>query len=82
MSKHEIELQELLTFFKTAKYPEVPFELNKYLKVSDVDSLIRKCVSDISNYKGSEIVLDSLFKHLRELKEIAVKKAGKEAEKN
>lgn len=73
MTKHEQELKELLEFFKTVKYPEVPFHLNKYLKVYDVDSLIRKSVSDIETFKGPDLVLDSLFKHLRELKEICLK---------
>lgn len=75
MSKHEIELQELLSFFKTAKFPNVPFKLNAYLEVHNVDSVINKSVNDIQNYKGSEIVLDSLFKHLRELKAIIDKLA-------
>lgn len=68
MNDLDKELQELLTFFKTAKYPEVPFMLNKYLQIHNVDSLIAKAVSDIDHHKGSDLVRDSLFKHLRELK--------------
>ena len=73
MAKHDQELQELMAFFKTAKYPKTPFFLNKYLNVHDVESLIRKSVSDIENFKGPEMVMDSLFKHLRELKERCLK---------
>ena len=73
MSKHDEELKELLEFFKTAKYPEVPFWLNKYMKIYSVDGIINKSVNDIRGYKGSEVVLDSLFRHLREMKELCLK---------
>jgi len=71
MSKHDEELKEMLEFFKTAKFPETPFKLNAYLEVHNINGIIEKTVADIQNYKGSEVVLDSLFKHLRELKAIA-----------
>ena len=73
MIKHDEELQELLEFFKTAKFPEVPFHLNKYMIITSPEGLINKSVKDIKGYKGSEVVLDSLFKHLRELKELCLK---------
>ena len=75
MSKHYEELIELLEFFKTAKFPKTPFYLNKYMSVVSVDGVINKTVADIKGYKGSEVVLDSLFKHLRELKDICLKEA-------
>lgn len=77
MTSHDQELKELLEFFKTAKFPELPFPLNKYIIVTNVDGVINKSVSDIQNYKGSEVVLDSLFKHLRELKELCLKEVEK-----
>lgn len=73
MINHKQELEELLAFFETAKYPDTPFFLNKYLEVHNVESLIRKSVGDIETFKGPEPVLDSLFRHLRELKEICLK---------
>jgi len=73
MSKHDEELKGLTEFFKTAKFPPVPFQLNKYIFVSNVEGLIAKSVSDIKGYRGSEVVLDSLFNHLRQLKELALK---------
>lgn len=73
MSKHDEELKDLLEFFKTAKFPQTPFHLNKYMNVVNVDGIINKTVGDIRGYKGSEMVLDSLFKHLRELKELCLK---------
>ncbi|SEI69858.1 hypothetical protein SAMN04487995_1765 [Dyadobacter koreensis] len=75
MSTHDEELKELLEFFKTAKYPTIPFRLNKYIIVHNVDGVIAKSVSDIKGYNGSEKVLDSLFKHLREVKELCLKEA-------
>ena len=72
MSKHDEELKELLEFFKTAKFPQTPFQLNKYMFVDNVDGIINKSVNDIRGYRGSEVVLDSLFKHLRELKELCL----------
>ncbi|WP_409014989.1 DUF6965 family protein [Dyadobacter sp. CY345] len=69
MNDHDLELQELLHYFKTAKFPETPFKLNRYITiVSDPDKFINSKVAEIRRYKGSVVVLDSLFKHLRELK--------------
>ena len=73
MTKHEQELKELIEFFKTAKFPKTPFPLNKYIIVERTESMINKCIIDIKSFKGPELVLDSLFKHLRELKEICLK---------
>ncbi|SEI39214.1 hypothetical protein SAMN04487995_0332 [Dyadobacter koreensis] len=71
MNATETELQELLTFFKTAKLPQVPFKLNKYITVvNDVQRFIDSEARAIRDYRGSEIVHDSLLKHLRELKGI------------
>lgn len=72
MSNHDIELQDLLQHFKTAKFPQTPFQLNKYMVVYHVDGLINKSVSAIKGYKGSTVALDSLFKHLRELKALTL----------
>jgi len=78
MSTTETELQELLTFFKNAKLPQTPFKLNKYMTVvNDVHKFIDSEARAVKDYRGSEIVHDSLLKHLRELKEIVQK--GSEA---
>jgi hypothetical protein len=69
MTNHDQELTDLLEFFKTAKFPQYPFFINKYIQVWNVDGLINKSVSDITSYKGSEVVKDSLFNHLRALKQ-------------
>ena len=71
MSTTETELQELLTFFKNAKLPQPPFKLNKYMTVvNDVHKFIDSEARAVKDYRGSEIVHDSLLKHLRELKGI------------
>jgi len=71
MNKALTELQELLTFFETAKLPQVPFKLNKYITVvNDVHKFIDSEARAVKDYRGSEIVHDSLLKHLRELKGI------------
>ncbi|MCF2443280.1 hypothetical protein L0657_04870 [Dyadobacter sp. CY345] len=77
MSKTLTELQELLTFFEPAKLPQVPFKLNKYIVVvNDVHKFIESSARKVQKHKGSEIVHDSLLKHLRELKEIVEKEYG------
>lgn len=73
MSNHAEELKELLEFFETAKFPKTPFPLNKHLIVERVEGLINKSVSDIKTHKGSELVLDSLFTNLRDLKQVCLK---------
>ena len=74
MNATETELQELLTFFKTAKLPQVPFKLNKYMTVvNDLHKFIDSEARAVKGYRGSEIVHDSLLKHLRELMEIVKK---------
>jgi hypothetical protein len=67
--KHEDELTELYEFFQTAKFPEIPFHLNKYLTVvGDPKAMVEMDIDGIRGYEGSDNVRDSLFKHLRELK--------------
>lgn len=71
MTKHEQEIIELKDFFEKAQFPKTPFKLNKYMSITGdpqvmVDGEIRK----IGRYVGSDIVLDSLFVHLRQFKEL------------
>ena len=69
MTPHEQELLNLHDFFKEAKFPDVPFKLNKYIIITSHPSLmIEMQIKAIERYKGSDLVRDSLFKHLRELK--------------
>jgi hypothetical protein len=73
MNKYEIELQELLVFFEDAKFPDLPFKLNGYMTLVGVEKFIEGEANQIRGYKGSDVVHDSLMKHLRELKEIVLK---------
>ena len=69
IQEHEQELADLATFFQTATFPQIPFALNKYISItSDPRILIEMKISSIQRYKGNDVVRDSLFKHLRELK--------------
>ena len=68
MNKFEQELSDLEGFFKTAQLPAEPCELNKYMKVYDIKLLIMSEAQKIRRYEGSDLVKDSLFRHLRELK--------------
>jgi len=69
--EHEQELADLFTYFETAKFPQAPFRLNKYMTiVSDPKIFIRAEIHSIERYKGSDEVRDSLFQHLRGLKAI------------
>lgn len=71
IQEHEQELADLAIFFKTATFPQTPFTLNKYITLTgDPRVMIEMKISSIQRYKGNEVVRDSLFKHLRELKAI------------
>ena len=79
MTRHELELSELRNFFEKATFPAIPFRLNKYMTVSgDPKLFLSGQFLNIERYNGSEKVLDSLFVHLRELKEIIEKQHGNE----
>jgi hypothetical protein len=73
MNKYEIELHELLVFFEGAKFPDLPFRLNGYMTLVGVEKFIEGEANQIRGYKGSNVVHDSLMKHLRELKEVVLK---------
>jgi len=68
--EHEQELADLYTFFQTPKFPQMPLRLNKYMTLSDPNLFLQMEVMRIEKYQGSDIVRDSLFKHMRELKAI------------
>lgn len=77
IAEHEQELADLVIYFQTAKFPEIPFQLNKYLAiVGNPQVFIQGEISRIETYQGTDIVRDSLFKHLRELKIICEKPQG------
>ena len=72
--EYEEEMVDLHTYFKTAKFPEIPFKLNKYITVVGTPSVfIDGEISRIKSYQGSDYVQDSLFRHLRELRAICEK---------
>lgn len=63
------ELHSLLDYFQTAKFPEGPFKVNKYLTViSDPWPFIHKITRDINDPKASEKVKESLLVPLCEIK--------------
>jgi hypothetical protein len=63
--KHEDELKELSEFFQTAKFPKVPFHLNKYIIiVGDPQVMIEMDMGKIRRFQGSDNVRDSLLRHL------------------
>ena len=68
MNKFEQKLFDLAGFFKTAQLPAEPCQLNKYMTLHDIKLFITSEVQKIRRYEGSDLVKDSLFKHLRELK--------------
>jgi hypothetical protein len=69
IQEHEQELADLAIFFQTATFPPTPFALNKYMTITgDPRVMIEMKISTIQRFKGNDIVRDSLFKHLRELK--------------
>jgi hypothetical protein len=70
IQEHEQELADLVIFFQSAKYPQVPFPLNNYMIVHEPTLLIQGEISRIEAFKGTDTVRDSLFKHMRELKAI------------
>jgi len=67
--EHEQELADLYTFFQTARFPEVPFKLNKYMTLTDPKLFLQMEVMRIEEYQGNDVVRDSLFKHMRELRQ-------------
>lgn len=72
--EYEEEMVALYTYFKTAKFPEIPFKLNNYITVVGNPSVfIDGEILRIKSYQGSEYVRDSLFRHLRELRAICEK---------
>ena len=73
LKEHEQELEALHTFFENAKFPEVPFHLNKYMILHNPGQLVEQEIAEIQKYQGSDIVRDYRFKHLRELKELVLK---------
>ncbi len=69
IQEHEQELADLATFFETATFPPTPIKLNNYITITgDPRVMIEMKINTIQRFKGSDIVRDSLFKHLRELK--------------
>ena len=69
--EHESELADLFTFFETAKFPEIPFKLNKYINVvGNPKVFIASEIQEIEKHKGTDEARDARFRHLRELKAI------------
>ena len=72
IKEHEQELADLAIFFETAEFPAAPFSLNKYIIITNDPrkAMIPSDIRRIQDYRGSDLVRDGLFKHLRELKAI------------
>jgi len=73
LKEHEQELADINIFFATAKFPEFPFHLNKYMILHNPEQFVEQKIVEIQKYQGSDIVRDYRFKHLRELKELILK---------
>lgn len=73
LKEHEQELADLSIFFATAKFPEVPFHLNKYMILHNPGQFVEQEIADIQKYQGSDALRDYRFTHLRELKELILK---------
>jgi len=73
MTNFEQELTDLTEFFKIAKLPQEPFQLNKYMTLYDVTGFIQAEIQRIEKYQGNENVIAYSFTHLRELKELIEK---------
>lgn len=77
IAEHEQELADLVIYFQTAKFPQLPIKLNKYISiVGNPLVTVEMEALRIQNYKGTDQVRDSLFKHLRELKAICQKQTS------
>ena len=63
------ELQELTEFYKTANIPDEPIKINRYLTLLKPREFVPREIEKLKAFNGSEVVHDSLFNHLRELKE-------------
>jgi hypothetical protein len=72
MNKYEIELQEFLTFCEWARFPDLPFKLNKYMTLVGVDKFIQGEANQTRVFKGPDLAHDSLLTYLRKLKEIVL----------
>ena len=73
LKEHEEELADFHTFFETAKFPQVPFHLNKYMILHNPKQFVEQEIADIQKYQGSDALRDYRFTHLRELKELILK---------
>ena len=67
--KLKTELQELTEFYKTANMPEEPIKINKYLTLLKPREFPDREIEKLKEFQGSDIVHESLFNHLRELKQ-------------
>ena len=66
--KLKIELQELIEFYKTANIPDQPIKINQYLTLLKPREFPAREIEKLKEFQGSDIVHESLFNHLRELK--------------
>jgi pyruvate-formate lyase-activating enzyme len=63
------ELEELTEFFKTAKIPDEPIKINRYLTLLKPREFPAREIEKLKEFQGLDVVHESLFNHLRELKQ-------------
>lgn len=64
----EGRLAAYLEYFSTAKFPPVPFRINKYMSVTGVDGFIQSQVNSIRSARNTDSGREINFQHLEELK--------------
>jgi hypothetical protein len=74
--KLKIELQELIEFYKTANIPDQPIKINRYLTLLKPREFPDREIEKLKEFQGSDIVHESLFNHLRELKQTLVNQSA------
>lgn len=66
----EERLSEYLEYFSTAKFPPVPFRINKYMSVTGVDGFIQSQVSSIRSPRNTDAGREVNLQHLEDLKRV------------
>ena len=64
----EERLSAYLEYFKTAKFPPVPFRINRYMSVTGVEGFIRSEVNAIRSPRNTDTGREVNFRHLEDLK--------------
>lgn len=66
----EGRLSEYLEYFSTAKFPPVPFRINRYMSVTGVDGFIQSQVNSIRSGRNTDAGREVNLQHLEDLKQV------------